>query len=344
MASVEALQSDPNVDFVLVQEGLPRAAGSERAEHYISLVDGYAATSAKKPIAFITPISHGQTDYSRALRAKAPHVSFLQEATKALRAIASVARRGERERLARGAAAQRPPPTTAARRSIIERLRAGATTEPTAFDEAQSKDVLRAYGIATPAETLVTSRADALEAAERIGYPVVLKAVSPELPHKSDIGAVALGLAAPAELAAGYDRMAKNLEQHRITGMLVARHVGGGLELVLGLHRDPEMGLVAMAGSGGVLLELVKDVTFCAPPVSPDKARDMLGRMRGARLLEGYRGTPACDVDAVVDALVALGSLAVDLGDVLQSVDINPFLALPRGGLALDALIVLQRH
>jgi acetyltransferase len=343
MASIDALQADPNVDMVLVQEGLPRAPGSDRAEHYIRLADDYAATAATKPIAFITPISHGQTDYSRALRAKAPHVSFLQEAYKALRAIASVARRDERERLARGSLLQ-PQAPAPERRDLAERLRSRATAEPVALDEVQSKEVLRAYGIATAEEALVTSRTAAIEAAGRIGYPVVLKAVSAELLHKSDVGAVVLDLASPEQLAAAYDDMAQRLQRHRLTGMLVCRHVRGGLELVLGLHRDPEMGLVVMAGSGGVLLELIKDVTFCAPPVSPEKARDMLARMRGAGLLAGYRGSPALDADALVNALVALGRLAVDLEDVVQSVDINPFVALPQGGLALDALIVLQRR
>ena len=343
MASIDALQADPNVDMVLVQEGLPRAPGSDRAEHYIRLADDYAATTATKPIAFVTPISHGQTDYSRALRAKAPHVSFLQEAYKALRAIASVARRDERERLARDSLLQ-PQAPAPERRDLAERLRSRATAEPVALDEAQSKEVLRAYGIATAEEALVTSRTAAIEAAGRIGYPVVLKAVSAELLHKSDVGAVVLDLASPEQLAAAYDDMAQRLQRHRLTGMLVCRQVRGGLELVLGLHRDPEMGLVVMAGSGGVLLELIKDVTFCAPPVSPEKARDMLARMRGARLLAGYRGSPALDADALVNALVALGRLAVDLEDVVQSVDINPFVALPQGGLALDALIVLQRQ
>jgi acyl-CoA synthetase (NDP forming) len=343
MASIDALQADPNVDMVLVQEGLPRAPGSNRAEHYIRLADDYAATTATKPIAFITPISHGQTDYSRALRTKAPHVSFLQEAYKALRAIASVARRDERERLARGSLLQ-PQAPAPERRDLAEHLRSRATAEPVALDEAQSKEVLRAYGIATAEEALVTSRTAAIEAAGRIGYPVVLKAVSAELLHKSDVGAVMLDLASPEQLAAAYDDMAQRLQRHRLTGMLVCRQVRGGLELVLGLHRDPEMGLVVMAGSGGVLLELIKDVTFCAPPVSPEKARDMLARMRGARLLAGYRGSPALDADALVNALVALGQLAVDLEDVVQSVDINPFVALPQGGLALDALIVLQRR
>jgi acyl-CoA synthetase (NDP forming) len=343
VTSVDALQADPNVDMVLVQETLPRAPGSDRTEHYIRLVEDYAATKATKPIAFVTPISHGQTDYSRAIRAKAPHVSFLQEATKALRAIASVARRAEREQLARSAMPEASP-ASPARRAIIERLRTRAQSETVALDEVESKNVLRAYGIATPAETLVTSSAAAIRAAERIGYPVVLKAVSAQLLHKSDVGGVALGLTAPAELTAAQDRMAQALQQQGVAGMLVCQQVGGGLELVLGLHRDPEMGLVVMAGSGGVLLELIKDVAFCAPPVSRDKARDMLGSLRVAKLLHGYRRGPLRDIEAVVDVLVALGQLAVDLEDVVESVDINPFVALPQGGLALDALIVLRRH
>ena len=104
------------------------------------------------------------------------------------------------------------------------------------------------------------------------------------------------------------------------------------------------MGLVVMAGSGGVLLELIKDVTFCIPPVSRDKARAMLDRTRAAKLLQGYRGSAALDVDAAADALVGLGRLASDLADCVESVDINPFVALPKGGLALDALIVLRQR
>jgi acyl-CoA synthetase (NDP forming) len=340
MASIDALQVDPNVDMVLVQEALPRAPGSDRTEQYIRLVDDYASAKARKPIAFVTPVSHGQTDYSRAIRAKAPHVSFLQEAYKALRTIAAVVRRDERERLAQAADAE--PPPAAAQRALIARLRAGAKAEPVALDEAQSKEVLRAYGIATPSEALVTSATEARAAAERIGYPVVLKAVAATLLHKTEAGAVALDLTTPAQLEAAYDRMSRDLQAHALAGMLVCRQIRGGLELVLGLHRDPEMGLVVMAGSGGILLELVKDVAFCAPPVSREKACDLLGRTHAGRLLGGYRGAAALDADAVVEALVALGRLAADLADLVQSVDINPFVALPQGGMALDALIVLR--
>jgi acetate---CoA ligase (ADP-forming) len=309
------------------------------------MVEAYAAGGACKPIAFVTPVSHGQTDYSRALRARAPHVSFLQEANKALRAIAGVARARECEQLA-GTAEAMARRLTPEQTQAIERLAGRASVNPTALDEVESKDLLRLYGIMAPAEALVTSPAEALSAADRIGYPVVLKAVSAALTHKSDAGAVALDLSTRAEVAAAYEDISSRLQQHAIAGMLVCRQIRGGLELVLGLHRDPEMGLVVMAGSGGVLLELIADVAFCVPPVSPDKARHMIARTRAGQLMDGYRGRGPLDSEAVVAALVGLGELAVDLGDVVETIDINPFVALPRGqgGLALDALVVLRRR
>ncbi len=204
--------------------------------------------------------------------------------------------------------------------------------------------MLRAYGIVTPAEAFVASPGEAVEAAARIGYPVVLKAVSGTLTHKSDVGAVALNLATANELTAAYARMSHQLREHVLAGMLVCKQIRGGLELVLGLHRDPEMGLVVMVGSGGVLLELTRDVAFCAPPVGRDKASDMLRRTRAGKLLQGYRSGPPLDEDAVADALTALGRLAIDLEDVVESVDINPFVALPQDGMALDAMIVLRKR
>ncbi|MFL6797310.1 MAG: acetate--CoA ligase family protein [Xanthobacteraceae bacterium] len=340
MTSIDALQRDPNVDLLLVQEALPRAAGSDRAERYIELVNNYAGSTSTKPIAFITPISQGQTDYSRAVRARVPRVSFLQEADKALRAIASVARRGERERLAQAKASSEP--RTPEQEATLARVRAQASGQLLSLDEVRSKEVLRAYGIATPTEALVTSLEAALDAAANIGYPVVLKAVAPKLTHKSEHAAVALGLGCAEQLEHAYVLMQRQLAAHELTGMLVAQQISGGTELVLGLHRDLEMGLVVMAGAGGVLLELVEDVGFCAPPVSAEKARELIASLRIAKLLSGFRGAPACDVEAVVDALVALGRLGSDLDGIVESIDINPFVALPRGGMALDALIVLK--
>ena len=345
MASIEAMQADPNVDIVILQEALPREPGSDRAEKYIQMVEQYAATKAKKPLAFLTPVSHSQTEYSRGLREKATHVSFLLEANKALRAIANVVRRDRLEALARTADDETPP--TSDQLAAIARLRKCADAEAAALNEHESKAVLRAYGFETPAELLVTSPEEAVKAANGIGYPVVLKAVSKTLTHKSDAGGVVLNIADAQSLTATYELMSRTLRgQHSLDGMLVCQQIRGGTELVLGLHRDPEMGLVVMAGAGGVLLELTRDVAFCAPPVSREKARDMLSRTRVARLMQGYRGGEALDVEAVVDALVGLGRMAMDMPDVIESVDVNPFVAMPgaHGGYALDALIVLRRR
>jgi acetate---CoA ligase (ADP-forming) len=289
------------------------------------------------------PVSFSHTDFSRALRARAPHVPILQEANKALRAIASVARRDELERLAAPAPARRA--VTAAEAAAADGVRALIASGVEALDEVQSKTLLRAYGIATPKEIVVHSAIEAIAAAQQIGHPVVLKAVSAKLLHKSDVGAVALHLADASAVRAAYEKIVANARRagiDRLDTMLVCQEIKGGLELVLGLHRDPEMGLVIMAGSGGVLLELTKDVAFAAPPITPAKARAMIERTQAAKLMRGYRGSAALDADAVVDALLALGRVAEDLADVVQSIDINPFVVLPRGGLALDALLVVR--
>jgi acetyltransferase len=348
-ACIDALQEDPNVDTVLLQEALPREPGSDRAESYIRLVENSAATTAKKPISFVTLVSHSQTDYSRALRRSVPRVSFLQEANKALRAMAAVVRRDAAERLAGHGHATADPPA-AEMREAAERARAAiaGAKGKVALNEAVSKEILKAYGIASAPQVLVQSPEAALDAAQRIGYPVVIKAVSDRLLHKSDAGAVMLNRRNADDVVAAFAQIKRNLADHGFTGaldgMLVCKQISGGTELALGVTRDPEMGLAVMIGAGGVLLELLRDVAFGVPPVSPDKARDMLAQTRAARLMHGYRGGPALDLEAVVRALVALGRLAVDLADVIDSVDVNPFVAMPQGAMALDGLIVLQQR
>ena len=343
VACLEALQEDPQVDLVLLQEALPREPGSARGEAYIKLVEDYAATRATKPIAFVTLVTHSQSPYSRDLRAQAPHVSFLQEANKALRAIAATAARNTWEALAGGAhanPAQEKDAASAVNRPIL--IRGGA------LDETASKELLRAYGFRTPQEILADSADAAADAAGAIGFPVVLKAASSKLPHKSDVGGVLLGLRDKDEVKAAWARIQTNVSNagfvDALDGMLVCQQIEGGLELALGLHRDPEIGLIVMAGAGGILLELMKDVAFCIPPVTREKAREVLAQTQVAKLLAGYRGGPKLDEDAALDAIVALGRIAQDYGDELEAIDINPFSVLRsgKGGFALDALVVTR--
>jgi acetate---CoA ligase (ADP-forming) len=341
-ATIEALDNDPNVDMILFQEKIPGEPGaSDRAEVHFAMVESMLTTGPRKPIAAITLASHGLTDYGRALRAKSPHLSFLQEANKALRAIAAAVRRDELERLAASAAPERRAASTA-ETAAAATVSALAASGAAALNEVQSKELLRAYRIVTPTEMLAHSIDETVNAARQIGYPVVLKAVSAKLLHKSDAGAVMLHLGNDEDVRVAYRRIADNVRAAgvELDAMLVCQEIHGGVELVLGLNRDPEMGLVVMAGVGGVLLELTKDVAFAAPPITRQKADAMIERTHAAKLMRGYRGTAVLDRDAMVDALVALGRIAEDLADTVQSIDINPFVVLPRGGLALDALVV----
>jgi acetyltransferase len=216
------------------------------------------------------------------------------------------------------------------------------------LNEADSKELLRAYGIASPREIAAAGVEDAVRAAKTIGYPLVLKLLSAEVTHKSDIGGVILGIKNDDELRAAYAKLAANLAAARpgakLAQVLVAQQVPGGIELVLGVQRDPEIGPVLMFGTGGVLLELYKDVRFGAVPLPRWQAQEMIAGTSAGALLEGYRGSPPCDEASVLSALVALGRLTHDLGDQIESIDINPFVALPagQGAVALDALVVLR--
>lgn len=345
LACVEALEADPQIDVILLQETLPREPGSSRAEAYIRMIEKHACARATKPIAFVTLVTHSQTAYSRDLRAQAPHLAFLQEANKALRAIAATARRGVAEALAMSALAS--PKEGCGRLSPVSKLRKSQGASG-ALDEVASKALLRAYGLRSPAEHLARTPEQAADAACSIGFPIVLKAVSSKLLHKSDVGAVILNIRDREQVLTAWRRIEGDLMSLRLTdvfeGMLVCQQVDDGVEMALGLHRDPEVGLVLMAGGGGVLLELTKDVRFCIPPVNRDKARDMLARTQVAKRLEGYRGGERRDLDAVLDAIVALARIAEDHADDLESVDINPLAVLAdgRGALMLDALVVMR--
>ncbi len=293
---VEALDHDPNIDMLLLQEELPRGPGADRTESYLRGVEHYVSARAQKPIAFVSVLSHGHNDYSRALRAELPHLSFLNESGKALRAIDQIVRRAERVRSEDAVAPQSPPDAAA-----LAQLRGKAQDVAVTLGEADSKALLRLYGLATPREALVATRAQAMREAASIGFPVVLKAVSEAIPHKSEVGAVILGLESEDDVALAWERIQRNLREHGIGAietMLVAQQIEGGVELALGLHRDPEMGPVVMAGSGGRLVELMKDVAFAAPPLDAAKARDLLSRTRAAQLLAGFRGAPRCDVES----------------------------------------------
>jgi succinyl-CoA synthetase beta subunit len=194
---------------------------------------------------------------------------------------------------------------------------------------------------------VVTSEAEAEAAAHEIGFPVVLKAVSAAVPHKSDAGLVLLGLSHGDAVRRGVATLQERTRALKapLEGILVAQQISGGTETVLGVSRDPEMGPVVMFGLGGIWIELLRDVSFAPPTLDGARAAAMVKDTRAAaRLLEGFRGAKPGDLDALTGALVNLGRLARDLGDVIEAIDINPFVVCEqsRGACALDALVVLR--
>jgi len=208
-----------------------------------------------------------------------------------------------------------------------------------------SKAMLRACGIVTPREGFATTVEDAVRAASQIGYPVAVKLVSRGIAHKSDIGGVELNIASDEELRAAFDRIQRAAASagvtHQQEGVLVSQYISGGIELALGLHRDPEMGMVLMVGAGGVLMELISDTVFACTPVNEDKAKYLLQNTKVSGLLDGYRGKGPFDRASVLDAIAALDRFALQHGDRIDAVDINPLVVLPDGGgaVALDAVV-----
>ncbi len=197
-------------------------------------------------------------------------------------------------------------------------------------------DLLREYRIAAARVVPAGSAAGALAAAELIGYPVVLKTDEPAVPHKSDAGGVVLGVGTPDELIAAYADLAARLGPR----VLVCETVPSGVELALGIARDPALGPLIVVGAGGVLVEAIADRAVALPPVSERTARQLLGELRISHLLAGFRGAPPADLGSIVRAITGLSALAVELGSELEALDVNPLICGPGGAVAVDALAI----
>lgn len=227
----------------------------------------------------------------------------------------------------------RPPPALAGRRLALP---SGAG----ALDEVRSRELLGTAGIDSVPARHVHDAAAAGDAADELGYPCVVKVVSAELTHKSDVGGVRLGLGTRVDV----ERAALELlELHpSVDGVLIARQLDPVAELIAGVTRDEVFGPVLVVGLGGVFTETLSDVSIRLPPIDQDEARAMLSELRGFPVLQGARGRPPADLDAIADVLTGLGTFALEAGDRLQAVDINPLFALPDRALASDALVELR--
>lgn len=329
--AVERFVADPNIDVVVTQGGWP---GSEQEEGY--LAEGQAImletiSRSPKPVVLMNFLTSETNDYGRAYaeRTGFPHVADSYD--RGIPALAHAVWWGER--MAQLAAQD------AARDVAAVAVPSGRED----WTEVETSAFLREHGVPVVPTTLATSAEEAIAAADACGYPVVLKIASKDIAHKSDVGGVKLNLAGPDAVREAYAAIVASVAQKapdaEVAGVAVAPMRSGGVELLVGVVRDEQWGHMLAVGLGGVFVEVLKDTQLRRLPIGPDEAKQMLGGLKAAQVLQGFRGSAPADLDAVAAAIVAIGDLALGLGDGVDELEINPLLVDGSRVEAADALI-----
>ncbi len=211
--------------------------------------------------------------------------------------------------------------------------------------EDEAKKILAEYKIPVIKERLARSEEEALKAAREIGYPVVLKIVSPGIIHKTEAGGVILNINSEKELKEGYEKILKNARSYNpdaeIKGVLVQEMVKRAREVIVGLLRDAQFGSVIMFGLGGIFVEILKDTSFRVAPVTREEALKMIKEIKAYKILEGVRGEKASDVNAIADVIVKVSKLGIERSEILE-LDVNPLFVFERCALAGDARMVVE--
>lgn len=211
--------------------------------------------------------------------------------------------------------------------------------------EPEAKTICIEYNIPVTKFNLAKNDKDAATQASQIGYPVVLKIVSPDIIHKSDAGGVMLNLKTPAEVVDGYNKIIENAKKFKpdakIVGVLVQEMAPQSTEVIVGAIKDPHFGQTLMFGLGGIFVELLKDVSFRVAPITAEDAKEMIVKLKAYPLLNGYRNTPPADIDALVAILCNTSSLVMDYPEI-KELDLNPVMAYSKGAKTVDARIILE--
>jgi acyl-CoA synthetase (NDP forming) len=329
---------DPDTDIVIIDAELPKAP-HELRERNLRLVNEMAAT-ANKPVIYVSTMSVGFTEFTKGLRKSLPHIAAMQGLDRAVGAIKALIEYAELAKDVPEIASS----SSASARATLERTLNHA--KGAALDEVASKKLLKAYGIPVSKEAIARTSSEAVKIAKKIGFPVVAKVVSADILHKSDIGGVVLNINNAAGVRKAFDQISARVEEikgkPKVDGILIAQQVKADIELVVGAALDAEMGPVVLFGTGGVEIELMKDVALAGAPLDALEAKKLIGRTKAGVKLRGYRGKPALHETSVVKALVGLSNLMADAGHRIASIDVNPFLVNNRAGVAVDGLIVLN--
>ena len=336
--SIRIMIDDPDTDIVIIDSELPKAP-HELRERNLRIVNEMAE-AASKPVVYISAMSIGFTEFTKGLRKSLPHIAVMQGMDRAVGAIKA---------LIEYASLRKEVPdivssSSTSARATLEKILKNASGA--ALDEVASKKLLKAYGIPVSKEEIAQTATDAVKIAKKIGFPVVAKVVSAEILHKSDIGGVVLNINSAAEVRKAFNDITARVKRlkgkPKLEGILIAQQVKAELELVVGTALDAEMGPVVLFGTGGVDIELMKDVALAGAPLDAAEARELISRTKAGVKLRGYRGKPKLHEASAVKAIVGLSNLMADAGSRIASIDVNPFLINPKSGVAVDALIVLN--
>ncbi len=335
--AIEAALADPNVDALLVLL-TPQAMTQieETAE-----VTVQAGRNGKKPVLASFMGGEAVSSALRILReGGVPNYTFPERAVEAL-----VAMNHYRDwKAAPTATPERVAVDREAAAAVFRRVRASGRN---ALGDLEARGVMEAYGLRLPANKLAHSSEEAVKLAREIGYPVVMKIVSPDILHKSDIGGVRVGLQSDDDVDKAFTTIMANALRYmpdaRIWGVAVQEMVKPGREVILGVTHDPQFGHLIMFGMGGIYVEVLKDVSFRVAPLTRGEAEAMIHEIRSFPLLAGVRGQQPADLAAVVDALLRISQMVTDFPEIIE-LDVNPLVVNPVGGgaTAVDARIILS--
>lgn len=336
---VRTVLADPNVHGVIVIATPHILMSLENIAR--NIVRAVHETHSDKPVlACLMAVTDAQPAIEILETINIPNYSFPERAARALAAMARyqewVHRPRTEYKIFRDVQVER------AREIIAQAKREGRTL----LLEPEAHDLLKAYGFPVLKYRLAKTEDEALQAAHEIGYPVVLKVVSPDVVHKFDVGGVRLNIQNDMELHESYRQMLADVTRAKpdaqIVGVFVQEFIQGGKETILGLKRDPLFGPLLMFGLGGIYVEALRDVTFRMAPIRELGAQRMIRQIRGFKILEGFRGEPPSDIDAIAECLARLSQLATQIEEIVE-LDINPLIVLEkgRGARVVDARIVV---
>jgi acetate---CoA ligase (ADP-forming) len=337
-AALELLAVDDNVDCLLPIWTPTLMAESKDVA---SITADIGAKSDKPILACIQSMMNPMEIRRQLMRDHIPHYQFPENAARALAAMVEFAEWSHRPQ---GEVKNFTDVKPELVKEIIGRVR----TRPTRFvSEPEGHDILRAYGLPVPASRLTKNLDEALATAKEIGYPVVLKIVSPDVLHKTDFGGVRINITDEAKLKSEHASLLAGVKAKKpdadIWGVLVQKMAPKGTETILGMNRDPSFGPILMFGLGGILVEVLKDVTFRIAPLNDISTDSMVNGIKAVKILHGYRGEAPRDVAKIKECLQRLSQLVTDFKD-FSEIDINPLLVYEegKGALVLDARFLLK--